>query len=63
MPVFLAGENFGRERFHPFWMFPFYEFTHQEGHLLAAKYETGLNTKKYLAVSFVGWDYRVITGK
>ncbi|MHB1315572.1 MAG: tRNA (adenosine(37)-N6)-threonylcarbamoyltransferase complex transferase subunit TsaD [Christensenellales bacterium] len=59
MPVFLAGESFARTIAAAAHI-PFYETTHQEGHLFAAKYESELRSDTYLAMHLSGGTTELI---
>lgn len=45
MPVFVAAESFG-STMSTLWNVPFYEFSHQEGHIMAGLWSLGLQLNK-----------------
>ena len=67
LPVFLAGENFGKALAYSAGV-PAYPFTHQEGHIRAALVDTALRlttkNKRFLGFHLSGGNYRsFISGK
>ncbi len=53
MPVFLAGAGFGRS-IAAAGRIPFYQTTHQMGHLRAARVDSGLESERFLALHLSG---------
>ena len=53
MPVFLAGAGMGRSIAAAFHI-PFYQTTHQMGHLRAARVDSGLESERFLALHLSG---------